>query len=154
MKHLKLFALLALAVLAISCEKKEETFVTIKSDEAVAVSQEGDAVSIKFMTNAPWKAESSADWLTISPTSGEGVKGGMDFTIKASALKNDNTDSRTATVTITSGTLSKTVTVTQGQKDALEVDVLEYEVGQEGGTVEVEVNSNVEYNVSIPEAID
>lgn len=154
MKHLKLLALLALAVLAFSCEKKEGPYVTLKSDEAVTVSVDGDAVSIKFYTNVPWTAKSSADWLTISPTSGEGVKGGMDFTVKASALKNDNTDTRTATVTITGETITQTVTVTQGQKDALEVDVLEYEVGQEGGVVEVEVNANVEYSVNIPEAID
>lgn len=154
MKHLRLLALLSLVMLAISCEKKEEPYVTLKSDEAVTVSVDGDAVSIKFYTNVPWKAESSADWLSISPTSGEGVKGGLDFTVKASALKNDNTDTRTATVTITGETITKTVTITQGQKDALEVDVLEYEVGQEGGVVEVEVNANVDYSVNIPEAID
>lgn len=154
MKQFKLLALLSLVLLAISCEKKEDPFLTLNSDEAVTVSVEGDAVSIKINTNVAWTAKSSQTWLSITPNSGEGVKGGTDFTIKASVLKNDDTDTRTATVTITAGSLTKTVTITQGQKDALEVDVTEYEVPQEGGIVEVEVNSNVEYTVSIPEAID
>lgn len=154
MKHLNLLALLSLVLLALSCEKKEDPFLTLNSNEAVSVPVEGDNVSIKFNTNVAWTAESDADWLTVSPTSGEGIKGGAAFTVKASALKNDNTDSRTAKVTIKAEAITKTVTVTQGQKDALEVDVVEYEVPQEGGVVDVEVNANVEYTVSIPEAID
>ena len=155
MKHLRLLAILSLITFAVACEKEEEAYITLKSQDTATVSVAGDNVSINFTTNSPWTAVSSADWLTVSPSSGEGVKGGMDFTVKASALKNDSTDSRTATVTISDKAgHTAVVTITQGQKDALEVDVLEYKVGVEGGTVDVEVNSNVEYNVSIPEAID
>jgi hypothetical protein len=155
MKRFKLLALLSLIFLVLACEKKEEAYITLTSDEAVTVSVEGDAVSIKFTTNVPWTASSSADWLTITPTSGEGVKGGADFTVKASALKNETTDSRAATVTITDGAaITKKVTITQNQKDALEVDVVEYSVEADGGVVEVSVNANVDYSVSIPEAVD
>lgn len=156
MKHLRLLAIFSLFLLGVACEKNEEdAFLSLKSSEAVTASVDGDNVSISFTSNASWTATTSANWLTLSPTSGEGGKGGTDFTVKASVLKNDDTDSRTATVTITDKAgNSKTVTVTQGQKDALEVDVLEYTVGVEGGTVDVDVNANVQYTVSIPEAID
>jgi len=155
MKHLRFLAIISLFLLAAACEKEEEAYINLNSEPEMTVSVAGDNVSIKFTTNSSWTATSSAAWLTVSPSSGEGVKGGTEVTIKASALKNDETDSRTATVTITdkAGHI-QTVKIIQGQKDALEVDVLEYTIGVEGGVIDVEVNSNVEYSVSIPEAID
>ena len=88
--------------------------------------------------------------MTLSPTSGEAG----DATIKASVLKNDTNDSRTATVTFTAGTKTATYTIVQSQLNALVIATTEYEVPAEGGTVEVKVSANVDYQVIIPDAVD
>jgi len=152
MKKLLFFATIALAVLVSSCAKpKVEDAVTLTSAASVTVPTEGDVVSITFTPNVAWTAKSSASWLTVSPASGEA---GEKVTIKASALKNDTTDERTADITITAGTASTKVTVTQSQLDAMNVSTTEFTVEAEGGTVEVPVSANVDYQVSIPEAVD
>ncbi|MBR4809845.1 MAG: BACON domain-containing protein [Bacteroidales bacterium] len=154
MKYLKLFAFIALAVAAFSCKQPEPEFLDLKSEPAATVDTEGGLVSIAFTTNTAWTAEASESWVTLSPTSGEGVEGGTDFTVKASVPKNENTDARTATVTVKTAGLSKTVEITQGQLNALNIGVTEYTVSAEGGDVEVTVSANVDYEVVIPEAVD
>lgn len=155
MKQLKVFALVALALLAFSCKKPAAPFITLESPETESVLTEGGVVNIQFTTNAAWTAKASESWVTVSPASGEGADEGIQFTVKASALKNDATDTRTATVTIDAGVAGqKTVTISQGQLDALEVPTAEYTVAATGGTVEIDVNANVDYEVVIPEAID
>lgn len=153
MKKILFYVTVALTVLAVSCQKKEAVAdsVTVTSASTVNVPVDGDVVSIAFNANVAWTAKSSQDWLTLSPAQGDA---GDKLTVKASVVKNETLDSRTAEVTITAGTASAKVTVIQGQTDALDIKVLEYEVSVEGGNVEVEVEANVEYSVTIPEAID
>ena len=152
MKRLALFCGLGLALLAWSCQKEEKVAdaVSLKSAAAVSVPVEGDVVSISFNANTAWKAASSASWLTVTPVSGDAG----DVTVKASALKNDSNDAREATVTITAGTASAKVTVTQSQLDAMNIATTDYVVEAEGGTVEIPVSANVDYSVTVPDAVD
>lgn len=151
MKKVLLIASVLLAACMVSCKKdpKVEDAVTIKTADAT-VPVEGGVVSISINASVPWTAKSSADWLSISPTSGEAG----DATIKASVLKNENLDDRTAEVTVTAGTKSAKFTVTQSQKDAMVIDKVDYVVEADGGSVEIPVSSNVEYTVTVPEAVD
>ncbi len=153
MKKSILLLTLAFAAVAVSCQKTppEPDSVKLSSNQTAMVPTEGDVVSITFSSNVAWTAKSDQSWLTISPASGEA---GEKITIKASALKNDANDDRTATVTITGGTASAKVTVTQSQLDAMNIATTEYTVEAEGGTVEIPVSANVDYNVTIPEAVD
>ncbi len=151
MKKVLLIASVLLAACMVSCKKdpKVEDAVTIKTADAT-VPVEGGVVSISINASVPWTAKSSADWLSISPTSGEAG----DATIKASVLKNENLDDRTAEVTVTAGTKSAKFTVTQSQKDAMEIDKVDYVVEADGGNVEIPVSANVDYTVTVPEAVD
>lgn len=151
MKKVLLIASVLLAACMVSCKKdpKVEDAVTIKTADAT-VPVEGGVVSISINASVPWTAKSSADWLSISPTSGEAG----DATIKASVLKNENLDDRTAEVTVTAGTKSAKFTVTQSQKDAMVIDKVDYVVEADGGNVEIPVSANVEYTVTVPEAVD
>lgn len=152
MKKFFLIASVLVAALAVSCKKAPvEDQITLSTPTTVNVPVAGDVVSISFSSNVAWTAKSSADWLTVSPASGQA---GDKITIKASALKNDNTDDRTADVTIIAGTKSAKVTVAQSQKDAMDVKATEFEVPAEGGVVEIPISANVSYQVSIPEAVD
>lgn len=151
MKKVLLIASVLLAACMVSCKKdpKVEDAVTIKTADAT-VPVEGGVVSISINASVPWTAKSSADWLTLSPTSGEAG----DATIKASVLKNENLDDRVAEVTVTAGTKSAKFTVTQSQKDAMEIEKVDYVVEADGGSVEIPVSANVEYTVTVPEAVD
>ena len=64
---------------------------------------------------------------------------------------NEGYDDRNVVLTIQVGELMKTVVVTQKQKDALTLTTDRFEVGQEGGTIHVEVKSNISYEVVIPD---
>jgi len=152
MKKFFLIATVLVAALAVSCKKAPvEDQLTLSTPTSVTVPVEGDVASITFSSNVAWTAKSSESWLTVSPASGEA---GDKITVKASALKNEGTDDRTAEVTITAGTKSAKVSVTQSQKDAMDVKTTEFEVAAEGGVVEVAISANVAYQVSIPEAVD
>ena len=151
MKRILLIVSVLVAACAVSCKKetKVEDAVTIKTDEQV-VPVEGGVLSIAINSTVAWTAKASESWVTLSPTSGEAG----DATIKASVLKNDTNDSRTATVTFTAGTKTATYTIVQSQLNALVIATTEYEVPAEGGTVEVKVSANVDYQVIIPDAVD
>ena len=151
MKRILLIVSVLVAACAVSCKKetKVEDAVTIKSNEEI-VPVEGGVLSIAINSTVAWTAKASESWVTLSPTSGEAG----DATIKASVLKNDSNDSRTATVTFTAGTKTATYTIVQSQLNALVIATTEYEVPAEGGTVEVKVSANVDYQVIIPDAVD
>lgn len=151
MKKVLLFASIVIAALALSCNKVPpvEDAVTISTNDPT-VSVEGGVVSIAFNSTVAWTAKSNQPWVTITPSSGEAGNG----TIKASVLKNETNDNRTAEVTITAGTKSAKCTITQSQLDALIVKATDFEVPAEGGTVEIPVSANVDYSVVIPDAID
>lgn len=151
MKKVLLAATVLLAAFVWSCKKEEKVTdaVTIKTDETT-VSVEGGVVSIAFNATVAWTAKSSQNWVTISPASGNAG----DATIKASVLKNDANDNRTAEITITAGTAKATYNLVQSQKDAVVVPTTEFAVGAEGDVVEIPFSTNVDVRVIIPEAVD
>lgn len=150
MKKTALFTLLALALVAWSCEKQIEESLSLKSAADITLPVEGDVATVSFSTTVPWTAESSAAWLTLNPASGEAG----DVSLKAAATKNDSNDNRKAVITIKAGSLSATVNVEQSQTDAITLATKEFTVSAEGGSVEIPVSANVDYTVEIPEAVD
>ena len=145
MKRILLIVSVLVAACAVSCTKetKVEDAVTIKTDEQV-VPVEGGVISIAINSTVAWTAKASESWVTLSPTSGEAG----DATVKASVLKNDSNDSRTATVTFTAGTKTATYTILQSQLDALNIATTEFTVEAEGGTVEIPVSANVDLSIA------
>ena len=143
--------LIGLAFLAWACQPEPvPDSLSLSTPAQVSVPVEGDVVSISFNSSVPWTATTDAAWLTISPASGEAG----DATIKASALKNESNDSRSAIVSIKAGTESAFVTVTQAQTDAVVVATKEFTVTCDGGEISVPVSANVDFQVEIPEAVD
>ena len=107
--------------------------------------------SISFSTNENWtlsvtSTSGDASWCTPSATTG--TKG--TSSVKFNVTENTSYDNRNVSVTIKSGTATKTFTIFQQYADALLVDSNKYEVGPEGGVIEVKINSNVDFEVQIP----
>lgn len=109
--------------------------------------------SISFTTNEDWTLSiattpSGDTWCTASATSGAKGNANVKFTV----TQNTSYDDRSVSVTIKSGTASKTFTITQKHANALLLTTNKYELSQEGGTIEVEVKTNIDYEMEIAES--
>ncbi|MDR1151670.1 MAG: hypothetical protein LBK72_04200 [Bifidobacteriaceae bacterium] len=81
------------------------------STEAWDASVDGDSVTVTVTSNTrEFTARTSANWLTVSPTSGDNALAGQVVTLTAAATSEP---ARTGTVTFTAGTAARTLTVTQ-----------------------------------------
>ncbi len=112
----------------------------------------GGTVNVTFSTTASWTASvvntRSDNWCIISPTSGSA--GTVALTI--TATENLTPDERNATVTLRAGTASKTLTITQKQKDALTLTSSKIEVAAIGGEIGIEVKANIPFDYEIEES--
>ena len=126
--------------------------ITIETPTQPSFAEEGGEGTISFTASEAWSAEvinTRADsWVSIHPTSG----GAGKATITVTTEPNDTPDDRSATIVIKSGTVEKTVKISQKQKDALTVTAATFEVGNEGGEIEVEVKANIDFEYEIDEA--
>ena len=132
-------------------EKPKVPEITLDAT-AVNFTTDGGSTVVTFTSSDAWTAETinnRADaWCSVSPTSGSA--GASKITITTTA--NDTADDRTATVVIKSGTIQKTIAVSQKQKDALTVTSSKFEVSADGGEIEIEVKANIDFNVEIDES--
>lgn len=121
------------------------------STTAADFSTDGGSDVITFTSSEAWTAQvvntRADDWCSIDPTSGPA--GSAKITV--TTTPNDTPDDRTASIIIKAGTASKTINVSQKQKDALTVTSSKFEVSAEGGAVSIEVKANVDFTVSKPE---
>jgi len=153
MKKIALFLMAAFAVIA--CEEEFVPHLDFPPTEVTipAAGTEGlaEALNVTFTANAAWTAaltgEGVAEWLSISPKSGQAG----EASIKLDALANTATENRTATLEITvEGLEPALVKVTQLQKNAIDVTAEDaYTVSFKGGSVEVAVGHNVDYTYEI-----
>ena len=113
------------------------------------ISADGGSVAVSFSAYGNWQLADNqqrvAEWLTVSPSSGS--KGDNTITITADA--NGTYDERNATVKLTCGTETKSIVVTQKQKDAITVSKSKFEISAMGETISVEVKANIEYSYKI-----
>lgn len=103
-----------LAVLAaVACEEDKPVVTPSLDVSATTVSFEAVPTDATFTvtTNQAWTATVDADWVTVTPASGEASE--TAATVTVSATENTATEERTATVTVTAGELVKTVSVSQ-----------------------------------------
>ena len=61
--------LFVLVLMAVSCKKDEGPKLTVK-ETMVIYASEGGSASVTFAAKLSWRAESSAEWITVEPSSG------------------------------------------------------------------------------------
>ena len=115
-KHL-LIGMLAMAA-AVACkqdEPVEEPSLEVNKT-AVALAATAGEATFNVTANNAWSAEADADWVSLDPASGAGAEKAVAVSVTAE----DNTaaEARTATVTVKSGNLTRTVKVTQAAAEA------------------------------------
>ena len=129
--------------------------ITIDSSiiaNGLTFTSEGGEKFISFTTNESWtlsvaNTTSGTTWCTVSETNGTKGSASVKFTI----AENTDYDNRSVSVTIKSGTATKTFTISQKGDDALLITKNKYEIGQEGGQIEIEVKTNIDYQMEISE---
>lgn len=129
--------------------------ITIDSSiitNGLAFAAEGSIKSVSFTTNTDWTLNIASTtggsiWCMASVVSGKKGEASVEFT----TLDNSDYDDRSVSVTIKAGTASQTFTIIQKCKEAILVTTDKFEIVQEGGSINVEVKSNIDYQMEISE---
>ena len=149
-------------VITVKAGDKTETFtVTQKYAEALLVTknkfdipQEGGEFTVEVQSNISYDIvidEGCQSWITEVPSS----KALSTYTHTFSVESNPNTTKRDGSIeVIGSNGKTETVNIYQAQKDELVLSKLEETVPAKGGEVRVQLRSNVDYEVIIPEDIE
>lgn len=107
---------------------------------------------LSFTTNKDWSIDVSqsggdVSWCTVFPNKGKAGESQVSVRV----AKNEGVDDRNVVLNLTVGDLTRSIVVTQKQKDAITLTTAKFEVDKNGGEIQVEVKANVSYEVIIPE---
>ena len=111
---------------------------------------DGQVTNLQISASCPWTISVSANWLSVTPTSGTGSQ-----TVTVSVGKNPTGAERSTTLNIRGGGApARSVVVTQlrGSEDArLSADVSTMSFEAKGESKQINVNSNTNWTVTKPE---
>ena len=156
-KLLTFLKAVAIATLIAGCggtgtENEPEITPEIKFTEdivtsGISVESAEQSVTLSFSTNVAWSATVSADWLTISPSSGEAGKN----SVKVEVEENRTGQPRSATITISDKESMQKVSVTVRQealKASLTVSPESLEFSANKGEEMLNVTSNTDWVIT------
>lgn len=148
------------SMLFIGCSSEPITPEVIVSEgtvnyfsESMDFPSNGGSKILNFTSNVKWtlkvsETQSSSNWCTVSQAEGNAGT----YNISVTVAENAGYDDRNVVLVLSAGELRKNVIVNQKQKNSLTLTTDRFEIGNEGGTIDVEVKSNVDFNVEIPDA--
>lgn len=130
---------LGLFFMASCSDNQIEPNFLIQTTKDITIAYEAKSqATIHFTSSREWQANSAEDWFTISPSAGEG--GTFDLVVTAKT-ENITTEPRTATITLTSGSLTQNITLQQSNAVTLEQST--YNLEAEGGALDIRFSTNV-----------
>lgn len=139
--------LVVLSIIFISCsDNSEQETDLLLSTTDLTFPQGGGSQVLLIQGGTDWSLTGVTDWCTASEVSGVG---GKTFRVTITATENQTPDQRAATLTVVSGTVTKTVKVTQAL--TLLAAKSSYTALPAGGTITVELKSKGEPSVRIGE---
>jgi len=115
----------------------------VLSTEGLSFSNQGETKFFYVKSNMQWNATSSESWLTLSLTNGAAGT----IKIDVSATANSQIADRTATITVTSGDATKTISVLQSASGLFSIDKTEFSINDDLQELTLKVESNSVYNV-------
>lgn len=126
--------------------------IILLSQNEYTVSDAGEIISVDIKSNVEYGVQMpDVDWITDEASS----RGMSSHTLKYVIAPNEDYDSRSAEIIFydKNSNLKDTLKVVQAQKDAIVISEKNFNVSKEGGTIEVKVNTNVDFEVRIPSDI-
>ena len=139
---------LVFAISFTACEKAP--FLTMTEPRNCTFTRDGGTQSFSFTCNRDWSVSSSDSWIKVSPSSG--VKSDQEVTITITCSANTTYDPRNATITVRVEELTETISVTQETGLGLIVSPTTFDLTNAAQEIEIEVQKNVQYAVSIDDA--
>ncbi|MBO4417736.1 MAG: BACON domain-containing protein [Bacteroidales bacterium] len=118
-----------------------------------SIGADGGEFTISVKTNTTLSVQSNVSWISVPSK----TKAATVQTVKLVAEANSSTDERTGKVTVRGGSLSATITIVQAGKQKSEdpyinIGQTTYSIDSNGGSLDIEVTSNVSYSVSSDQA--
>ena len=139
--------MVSLIIILTGCKDETpfEPNLSVLPNRLEVFASEGGESSATVNANLEWVATPSANWITVSPSSGDA----KTKSVCILALSNEEYDGREGHVIFRNNEygISDTVYVSQVQKDAILITANTYEISSEGGDISFEVNSNVDFKV-------
>ena len=130
--------------------QKQKDGLTVTSNKVEVKAEGGDiAIEVKANVSVTYEIEESAkDWISANESRGLTTKT-LNFTAKA----NEKEERRQGNIVLKGGDgLTETVTVYQeGEKPTLVITSDDIIVGSDGETIKIELKSNVDYTMILPE---
>ena len=121
----------------------------IGGEDALSLTFPSDEVltkTVTFKSNYDWSVTTSDEWIKVTPENG---KAGEVCEISVSLAENETHDTRRGKVVISIKELSIELDVVQLQKNALMLTTTKVNLPQAGGSFEVVIKSNIEYEYEI-----
>ena len=129
--------------------QKQKNALTVSSNKIEVKAAGGKAV-IEVKANVLYEYEiekEAQSWITHTATRGLATS-----VLEFSVSENQNTDKREGKITIRDEEFTEVVTVYQeGSKPAVILTQNEYTVGSQGENIKVELRSNVDYEIKLPD---
>lgn len=156
-KFITTYCMVLFAIFLVNCTTTEEGLdsanVIVVSTDKIEVSSKGGQSSITVDSYCPWQITSSEDWSWIKTTASSGHRGKLNFKLILS--ENTSVEDRTATVTIFNDIygVSQDISVLQ-EAGAPYINLSKSEISSPatGSTVDVSIDSNVDYTISSSES--
>ncbi len=138
--------IIALMVFLSSCKSEPVILpeLVVAKEEIVCAKESGTSI-LSIKSNVPWTATSSQSWCTLSPNSGEAGTQQITVAVTENTLSTD----REAVLTITAGSITKVVKVTQKLTNFLLLENKNYTATSAGGDITVNIQSGVAYTSAI-----
>ncbi len=132
--------------------KQDQNYGLIITQTEYELSNEAQTIDVEIKHNVEFDVVIPADckgWISKVTT-----KGLETNTMTFSIAKNDTYDNRVGSITFKqkNGSLSGTVKVVQAQTDGIQVEKEAYSIDSKGGSIEVKVKANVDYETIIDDA--
>ncbi len=127
-------------------QQPAETVLNL-SVTSLTLDNNGNAKTFSIVANGEWTLTNGSTWCKTDKIGGKG-----NAVVSVTAFPHEEYDDRSTNLTVKSGKKTQVLAVTQKKKDALLLTEEKYTLGQEGGTITVEVKSNLTYSVTIPSA--
>ena len=144
----KIVSILSTVVLvAASCQKPVEPSLSLK-DQEISAPAAGLEQTVTFQTNQDWSATPDAGWVTVTPASGKASDAKVSITIKAE--KNTLAKTCNAKVSVSAGSKSAVITVSQEAAPAYVkvTPASDKPFGYSGLETSISVESNAAWTVS------
>ena len=124
--------------------------IILLSQNDCHVSASGEEITVELRSNCDYEVVMpSVDWIKETMT-----RGMSSHTLHYTVAPNDSYDGRKAEIIYrdkSDNNIADTLTILQAQKDAIIISEKEVKVGSEGGTVEVKIDANVDFEMQLPD---